>query len=255
MRDLLKKYGILESAVVAGTAAADAQVIYTDLDPETLLIPGNTFDLDLNGDNKIDVSFTGGSMYYYAAELNINGGEIVATSDSLFPLNIGYEDIISSGMNFISSAPYSDKLFFGFASVLPSSAGSNMNFDPESDTKFVGIRFTDTLNNPFYGWVRVEYDVGIATLRIKDYAYESTSGVGIMLPKDNRNTIHGSIYADINENCSREVGEQIGRAHVWTPVTATSRMPASAWKKNNKMMKKTKCITRQRQSKHKRYDY
>ena len=26
-------------------------------------------------------------------------------------------------------------------------------------------------------------------------------------------------------------GNKIGRAHVWTPVTATSRMPSSAWKK------------------------
>src|SRR5258707_12621831 len=26
---------------------------------------------------------------------------------------------------------------------------------------------------------------------------------------------------------------KIGRAHVWTPVTPISRMPASAWKKNN----------------------
>ena len=31
---------------------------------------------------------------------------------------------------------------------------------------------------------------------------------------------------------------QIGRAHVWTPVTATSRMPSSAWKK-----KKNKTLT------------
>ena len=28
---------------------------------------------------------------------------------------------------------------------------------------------------------------------------------------------------------------QIGRAHVWTPVTTTSRMPSSAWKTQKKM--------------------
>ena len=33
---------------------------------------------------------------------------------------------------------------------------------------------------------------------------------------------------------------QIGRAHVWTPVTATSRMPSSAWKKKKKPQKKKK---------------
>ena len=39
--------------------------------------------------------------------------------------------------------------------------------------------------------------------------------------------------------------KRIGRAHVWTPVTATSRMPSSAWKKkterkSEKKMKKEK---------------
>ena len=32
---------------------------------------------------------------------------------------------------------------------------------------------------------------------------------------------------------------QIGRAHVWTPVTPISRMPSSAWKKKKKMKKNT----------------
>ena len=33
---------------------------------------------------------------------------------------------------------------------------------------------------------------------------------------------------------------EIGRAHVWTPVTPISRMPSSAWKKKKKKQKKKK---------------
>ena len=33
---------------------------------------------------------------------------------------------------------------------------------------------------------------------------------------------------------------EIGRAHVWTPVTDQSRMPSSAWKKKNKKKQKKK---------------
>ena len=33
---------------------------------------------------------------------------------------------------------------------------------------------------------------------------------------------------------------EIGRAHVWTPVTDQSRMPSSAWKKKKKTEKKIK---------------
>ena len=35
---------------------------------------------------------------------------------------------------------------------------------------------------------------------------------------------------------------QIGRAHVWTPVTDVSRMPSSAWKKKKKEEKKNRKI-------------
>ena len=33
---------------------------------------------------------------------------------------------------------------------------------------------------------------------------------------------------------SMKFGNKIGRAHVWTPVTRSSRMPSSAWKKKKK---------------------
>ena len=36
------------------------------------------------------------------------------------------------------------------------------------------------------------------------------------------------------------VSYQIGRAHVWTPVTDQSRMPSSAWKKKKTKKKKKK---------------
>ena len=37
-----------------------------------------------------------------------------------------------------------------------------------------------------------------------------------------------------------ENSPEIGRAHVWTPVTPISRMPSSAWKKKKKQQKKKK---------------
>ena len=47
--------------------------------------------------------------------------------------------------------------------------------------------------------------------------------------REKTSTLKGAIdYQDFT------VSIQIGRAHVWTPVTATSRMPSSAWKKKKK---------------------
>ena len=42
------------------------------------------------------------------------------------------------------------------------------------------------------------------------------------------------------EEISKIYNTQIGRAHVWTPVTIRSRMPSSAWKKKKKNKKKKK---------------
>ena len=41
---------------------------------------------------------------------------------------------------------------------------------------------------------------------------------------------------------------KIGRAHVWTPVTATSRMPSSAWKKKKEKNKKKKSKKKKKKS-------
>ena len=59
-------------------------------------------------------------------------------------------------------------------------------------------------------------------------------------------TVPLTTFAEVLENTAMDKTEyailpvenslEIGRAHVWTPVTSLSRMPSSAWKKkkNNK---------------------
>ena len=41
----------------------------------------------------------------------------------------------------------------------------------------------------------------------------------------------GGKNASLGEMISGLSSQEIGRAHVWTPVTSLSRMPSSAWKK------------------------
>ena len=45
---------------------------------------------------------------------------------------------------------------------------------------------------------------------------------------------------DLDEIAKKLLKHQIGRAHVWTPVTPISRMPSSAWKKKKKQQQKKK---------------
>ena len=55
-----------------------------------------------------------------------------------------------------------------------------------------------------------------------------------------------NLYVDIDELKEKY---EIGRAHVWTPVTSRSRMPSSAWKKKKKKKKEKK--KKKKKKKHK----
>ena len=54
--------------------------------------------------------------------------------------------------------------------------------------------------------------------------------------------MNGDYILRIKVNLPKQVAPnlQIGRAHVWTPVTPISRMPSSAWKKKKKDKNKNK---------------
>ena len=56
-------------------------------------------------------------------------------------------------------------------------------------------------------------------------------GGGSLYEKDKNRILYIKYLREVNE---------IGRAHVWTPVTDVSRMPSSAWKKKEKKEKKKK---------------
>ena len=81
--------------------------------------------------------------------------------------------------------------------------------------------------------------------------------LGCNLVNESKN---GQSFQSITFNSINTLSElnQIGRAHVWTPVTATSRMPSSAWKKkkHNKQQHKTKQKqNKKQQTKQKQPDY
>jgi len=55
--------------------------------------------------------------------------------------------------------------------------------------------------------------------------------------------------ADIETKKNSMVPGEIGRAHVWTPVTAQTRMPYSSWKKKKTITKTKSKIAKKTKSK------
>ncbi len=186
LQNRIKKYGTMAAAVtaVAAVSDADAQVMYTDINPdETYSTHGDSYDLDLNGDAIIDFQIlqaTSGYNSAYNAVLafpnsaystnNIMGSLFYSVIPMPYALNAGTP--IGASGNFPSGA-YSTN----FLAYVYQGTGVYANWNGQSD-KYLGLRF-DISGSTHYGWARLSVASGSGSFTIKDYAYEATAGVSI----------------------------------------------------------------------------
>ena len=194
MNTKLKKYLALAGSVTTVVSNADAQVVYTDVNPDYLLTGNlNTYDLDLNNDGVSEFSLMSidtlinyvSSSYTYIN--NVRGAAINNSSnsnswvESSFNVsNMQQGALISSAAqfgNYTSSGSIGSALGATFDySVLQNGAPlytSNSffgNFNP-NEQGILGLKFSLN-NNLHYGWARVEY-LPDGSLSIKDYAYDA----------------------------------------------------------------------------------
>lgn len=191
----LKHYSIQASAL-AGVTAAQAQVMHTNVQPDTLITGiGNAYDLDLNNDGTIDFiidigqesssgsfTFTSGFFAYSNAT---TGVRISPTGNNAvmgwWPTAMNAGQIIQSmsyGWITYSNRPvaqqiqyfqsYSFVSYYG-GSYTGSISGtwSNGNFI-EAEGKYMGLRL-ELNGNYHFGWVRLDVP-SIDTFLVKEYA-------------------------------------------------------------------------------------
>jgi len=174
-----------------------SQVNYTDVDPDVVLqsVTSDSYAVDFNGDLVMDVI-----IYETQLDTNLSGFPITFTGAALSPLynnevigkvlTLGTEtiltvDTISSGQIVDGSSSYvnttTPSVFPGIGlRVLSSGAFSTTIGEFEGDIDgYFGVKF-DISGNTHYGWVRISPSVDGTTCIVKDYAYESTSGTGIL---------------------------------------------------------------------------
>lgn len=82
LQDKLKKYGTMAAAVAGGVASADAQIIYTDIVPDTTFCnDGDVYNLDLNNDMindfslNLNTSSNAGGFYSNSLNFSTNSNE------------------------------------------------------------------------------------------------------------------------------------------------------------------------------------
>ena len=180
LNNKLKSYSALAGSIALMSTQADAQIIYTDINPDsTTNIGGNFYNLDLDNGGVFDYTITlniGTASTYTSQQVAIsptgsNGiaGDTVGAYVYPFAFNSG--DTIKSTLQFNFTASQSMASYFG-------SGYSYGNFLGQTD-KFIGLQF-NIGTNLHYGWARFDVDSTASLFTIKDYAYNSVPDAYIL---------------------------------------------------------------------------
>ena len=177
LKNRLKRYALTAGAVAAGGAAADAAVIYTDINPDFVGGVGNSYLLDLNNDSVNDFSiYHDGGSNLFIAPISSNGSVLGtgSTSGFAYPYAMSANSMISASA---SGTWFNNGYSTGYQSLNYGSCSFG-NWCTVTD-KYIGLRF-EVSGNTHYGWVRMDVNFTGSSFTIKDYAYEDTPGVGIL---------------------------------------------------------------------------
>ncbi len=174
----LKAYSALAGVAAVTPLASDAQIIYTNVEPDTVVNFNGTYELDLNSDGLID--------------FDVHFGLSVSGTWSTFSSR--YVEVTPRQQNAIACSyidSYGESLAqFAKGDTIKSDTlwGTRKNtalyFYPRQG--YLGLR-TEVNGKYFFGWVRLVIDYNGDYFIVKDYAYEA---------KDNMPIVAGKILCD-----------------------------------------------------------
>lgn len=197
----LKKYTALAGGLTAVAGGLNAQVVYTDVNPdETVSSSGTTqYLIDFNSDAALDAAFVAGTVsgvtgtyagYSYVLSQDVvqmafgsgapaTNGWMGSSSNANAPMALSAGSAIgSTGSFFGAQANVAGTMYVSWPNSTSYNTSVNLgNFTAGSEA-YVGVRF-DISGSAHYGWIRVEVGSDEKSLIIKDYAYESTAGTAI----------------------------------------------------------------------------
>ena len=227
----IKSYSILSTAFLAAGMQANAQVTYTDVDPdEAYAGAGESYNLDLNNDGTTDFVISIDSNIYpgmfstgtygetfsgLVRSVNIDaaaGNGVIGSTSGANAFN-AYA-LIGPGMSFISSSQLILDAFFGVVDYpLPGSIYYYGVFGNwvDVENKYLGLRFEDA-GETYYGWARLDCGADYLSFTIKGYAYNATPDTPIEtgeMVADN-----GINFADPTDYIEEGLGEYTGEIQI-----------------------------------------
>lgn len=174
----LASYSALASAVLMMSKSADAQIIYTDVIPDDIVIAPGSYTLDLNNDGTTDYQF---NLIQYTTSFGTNtnnfvrvvgsGSNSVIQATMLLGAFSGYyyANILNTGdpiggSTYFKSQEILGSLFFG------GYYGSWVN----STDRFLGLKLVVN-SNTYYGWARLSVNQACDQLTVSDYAVDTVA--------------------------------------------------------------------------------
>lgn len=193
LKDKLKSYSALASAVFGTAAAADAQIVYTDVTPDvTLSVINdslNSYDVDFDNAGTPDMAIaTYGYLYNYGGtDYQLNyvysfvapnaTAALVAAMETAGTSSFPATTSLASGTAIGSSATWLDTTAAGGTFYFTSAYGFTQTLLGTANTgtdTYIGARFLIGANT-HYGWVRINVAADASSVVIKDYAYNATA--------------------------------------------------------------------------------
>ncbi len=197
----LTSYSALTGAFRLSTGAVQSQVVFSDINPDTLL-QNNTFDIDFDNDGIKDFGLQHYTSTYYQAERRVlllpgvdpANRPMAGLADFMFwsmyaPLNLPTGNPIGPGGPFYS---------FGNLMLLAKKwiqqGGGLSNFywtgrGPFLDsTGYIGVEFNSN-GNTYYGWIECAVDTGVHGVLITGFAYDATPNHYIIAGSGNTSSV------------------------------------------------------------------
>ena len=227
----LNTYASLAAAFLATHKQADAQLIFTEVDPDKIITSFANYGLDFNDDGIDEIvfepdyyytwtSFGGASWGYSSQNMDLLNYANVAFSESR-PMFLPLGDVVDDTKPFTSG---SLNLFYGKFNISPETLEMYSGESWINTEGFIGVKFNIDAN-VHYGWVRVTLnhveDGRLPSLTIKDYAYNATPGEGAETLLFSASTGKNLILSDIGEtNTANDLQLQFDKAVDESTVSA-----------------------------------
>ncbi|MCA6363389.1 MAG: T9SS type A sorting domain-containing protein [Bacteroidetes bacterium] len=184
----LKAYSLTAGSLTAAVAA-QGQIIHTDPSPDIVIDSAATYALDINNDNTAEFSLyafnyldSANSLSGYAL-LDVEPPVVNAVLGNLFSNTYPFPSALNAGDSIRPGATdwQDGSVNNGYqylAVVLPQPGPMYGNWPGISD-KYIGVRFAAG-SQTHYGWARLSVSADGGTITLKEYAYNTTAGQGIV---------------------------------------------------------------------------